>query len=280
VAVSGVNKIAYICINNSSLARDKLFLSPSRHKPDFWWYYDNCLSDSHPEVRVQSFETSTDAFPPGMFFESLKKRVYAVTLCPLLKLPDNKTKAIDQMRNSEMRSLIWDVVSTEQVAHLVGVPAEGSKYANMYLSDPPISHATADLTYKHTLSPLRLEAKRNVNCDRGLQFGKMIGFARKLAGEVSMSDPWKDDFKRYRDSTLNEVIAEQAALHGGEFVLEAESSRINFSTYTVVPSAEEYSEMDAKRAREKEDLAVFEAYEARMGKTSRDEKVNSYVAGH
>lgn len=66
--VSGVNKMSYNCVTNSSIAQSKLFLRPSGREKDVWLY---CEFYSPPRRRrlqigkpivAQSFERSVDAY--------------------------------------------------------------------------------------------------------------------------------------------------------------------------------------------------------------------------
>jgi hypothetical protein len=247
VIISSVNKMSYNCVSNSSLAHSKLFLRPSKREQEIWWYCERL--DAGPDAPILD-----PSFEPSMEGNMLSKLAFPVTLCPLLRLVDIVgTTTIGRLRRQGWQE--------QETTKLVGVPAENTKYADMFLIDPPTSRVAVELTYKHTLRPsLLLRAKCAVPGDRtrGLTFNDMVKSVCTQRGVVFVHQPatalnnYKACHYPKNGRTIIEDMVQQVREHGGSFVLDTEKSFVVFPHRIVVPSAEEWLEMDGKRAREKE----------------------------
>jgi hypothetical protein len=239
--------MAYNCIANSSLAQSKLFLRPSDREDEVWWYRELRSKINTGGVRPiidQCFEPSTEG--PR---EQNVTRMIAVALCPLLRLRYfTEATALDRIKKRGVQD--YDLASP------VGVPAENSKYGNMFLTDPPTHSVFAQSKYRHNLRPsMTISATRRVvsNTSHGLTFNEAIRSGREQLGHI-LSCFSSEEAIDYRVTSIDDEIRGMIQKYGGHFVLDPRSSKIRFPYRIVVPTAGEWLEMDVKRVREKERL--------------------------
>jgi hypothetical protein len=244
VVVSGTNKMSYNCVNSSSLAQSKLFLRPSDREQQVWWYCENrSLDPGRRRILIApSFETSIGGD------ELSANHVFAVVMCPFLRF-ENETTALGRMR----------LPSSDCWVGMAGAPAEDTKYAHMFLTDPPTSEVVCELVYRHSQIPsMMVKANRDVTSktSRGLTFNEMFKLVREQHGVVYSREPsWSSNLfqsDRVTDSSIDHEIQKRVCKHGGHFVLDLSESAIRFPHDIIIPSAEEWMEMNAKRLRDEE----------------------------
>lgn len=256
VVVSGVNKMAYNCVANSSLAQSKLFMRPSGREEDRWmyceFYHPHALrSQGERQIVAQAFEPLKGALhklrtrKPDVAGRS----VSAVSLCPLLELEDfQETTALGRLKRRG-----WQV---EERLDLIGLPAENTRYASMILTDPPVSGLSIELTYKNSSWPLlMIKAKRYVRSKGGPHIiGAVLRSACSQPGDTYLHNPpmpsnnYERSHECLPESTVNDVILQTVQKHGGSFALDLTNTQLVFQyPRIVVPNAEEMKEMDANR---------------------------------
>lgn len=254
VMVSGVNKMAYNCVANSSIAQAKLFMRPISHEEDLWVYCEFYLPSTRlfqieRQLVAQSFEPSMDAYYKIRTGKSdaTARLVSVVASCPLLELEDaQETTALGRLKRKG-----WQ--DNERV-YLTGLPAENTRYANMILTDPPANSVDVELAFKHNLWPvLKIRAERRIKIEQ-LTIGMALRSACSKPGNTFLHGPPMPSNNYNRShaclprSTVNDVILQTVKEHGGSFSLDLTNKRFVFqNTRIVVPSAEEIMEMDAKR---------------------------------
>jgi hypothetical protein len=240
--------MAYNCVNNSSIAQTKLFLRPSGREQDSWLYCEFYFPSNDPfqmerQLVAQSFEPSTDAYYKIRTNKSdaTGRKVSVVALCPLLELQDaQETSALRRLKRRG-----W---MNDERANMIGLPAENTRYADMILTDPPVSELFIQLTYKHSLWPLlTIRADRRVRSKDGtLTIGEVLRSARSQPGNTFLHDPPmpSNNYNRAHaclpDSTANDVILWAVQEHGGSFALDLKNTHLVFEyPRIVVPNAEE-----------------------------------------
>jgi hypothetical protein len=257
VVLSGANKMSYNCVNNSSFAQVKLLMRPSNLEPEVWWYCQDRTLGRNRRGLCQRVRITGPSFELSGEGALLAGRVLAVALCPFLRLPNHhEATALGRIKRQRWADSNW--------VTLAGAPIEDTKYAHMYLTDPPTTAVSAELVYKHSQIPsMIVKAKRCVGSktSHGFTFNEMIKRVREEPGVVSVTEP-PTSLNEYRyldnewnDSYINHEIREKVCKYGGHFVLDSTMSIIRFPYSIVVPSAEEWLEMDAKRVRNEEQSA-------------------------
>jgi hypothetical protein len=231
-------------------------LRPSDREQEVWWY---CWWSRVSVGKRGNTVVEHELFEPTkLSAEELKDQNLlsglAVNLCPLLQLVDNKENtAVGRIKRKGWQN--------NETVTLVGAPAESSMYANMFLTDPPTLQVDAELAYKHTLLPsLLIRAKRTVRADtiRGLTFNDMVRDVRTQRGGLFVHEPqmasnaYQACHYFMSESSITEEMVQRVREHGGTFALDIKKSFVNFPRRILVPSVEEWLEMDAKRVREKE----------------------------
>jgi hypothetical protein len=171
----------------------------------------------------------------------LSKRVLAVMLCPFLRLANcDDASALDRIKRQGWSDSDW--------VTMTGAPAEDTKYAHMYLTDPPTSAVSAELVYKHSQIPsMTLRAKRRIGSktSHGLTFDEMIKTVREQPGVVyAYETPTSSNEYHYRyyerdNCSINQEVREKVCEYGGHFVLDTTMSVIRFPHHIIVPGAEE-----------------------------------------
>jgi hypothetical protein len=255
VVVSGVNKMAYNCVANSSIAQSKLFMRPSGHAPDLWVYCDFYLvgrRSQESQLVAQSFERSKDAFKAMRTgkTDGTERLVSVVALCPLLELQDaQETTALGRLKRKGWQD--------DERANLIGLPAENTRYADMILTDPPVNELDIEFIYTHSLWPLlKIRAERRVKSKDGpLTIGAVMRSARSQPGNTFVYHPPmpSNNYNRSHaclpSSTVNDVILQAVQEHGGSFALDLKNSHFVFEhPRIVVPNTEEMMDMEANRA--------------------------------
>lgn len=258
VVVSGVNRMASNCVANSSIAQSKLFMRPSGREEDRWVYCEFYLprslqSQGERQIVAQSFEPSKGALHKIRTRKSdaAGRSVSAVALCPLLELEDTQeTSALGRLKRRG-----WQV---EERVNLIGLPAEDTKYANMILTDPPVSGLEIELTYKHSLWPLLMIRAKRCVCSKHegnlLTIGAVLSSACSQPDNTYLHNPpmpsnnYDRSHECLPESTVNDVILQTVQKHGGSFALDLTNTQLLFPyPHIVVPDAEERKEMDANR---------------------------------
>lgn len=117
----------------------------------------------------------------------------------------------------------------------------------MLLTDPPIPKVEAELTFAHNLYPaLMIRAKRIVTQKKSpLTFRTFVDSVRRQSGDVFVHEPTSCSMNH--KSSVNHEISLQVQRHGGHFKLDPQKSFLSFNNI-VVPSEQEWLDMDAKRA--------------------------------
>ncbi|GAB7323568.1 hypothetical protein MBLNU13_g07068t2 [Cladosporium sp. NU13] len=237
VVVSGINNVAYNCVANSSIAQSKLFMRPSGHAPDHWVYCEFYLPrrlaiSPGRQVVAQCFEPTMDAFHQvertgGV--DGMAKWVSVVSLCPLLELDDTQeSTALGRLKRKGWQE--------DERAHLTGLPAENTKYADMFLTDPPTYKVQIEVTYKHSLKPLlMIRAKRHVvSTTSPLTVGAVLESACTQPGDTYLHEPampannYNASHRFLKSSTINDVIVQTLQEHGGSFALDLSNSEFVF----------------------------------------------------
>jgi hypothetical protein len=108
---------------------------------------------------------------------------------------------------------------------------------------------------------MTVKANRDVTSktSHGLTFNEMLKLMRKQPGAVySCEPPWSSNafqLDRVAYSSIDHEIQKKVCKYGGHFVLDSSKSIISFPHRIIVPSAEEWTDMDAKRVRNEEQSA-------------------------
>lgn len=141
-------------------------------------------------------------------------------------------------------------------ANLIGCPSVNSEYFNMLLSDPPMDSVEMELTFVHSLDPGRVIKVRRIvlEVDSPLTFRSLMDSARQKLGELIVHEPgsssndWKPYHYMVSKESVGDMISQKIQEHGGQFILDCEKSQLFFPG-VIVPSEQEWLDMDAKRAK-------------------------------